>query len=236
MPNGKYNAQCNNCDFFRGSLFPEIETSRRWCRKHDFVMPYGASELICSDWLHEGKAGERFANLDSGFLYHYSYQSVNLPDKFRAFPALQNLIVGASIHNDNKLGWVVHLKEEWYSIFPEPDNLIELWTSEINGLFQVLDIQRSFHSGTERSQSGEWKEIYATRTQRILHCPSSRLELYKWINTSIDANRYLAQTATHERAEALLASGFFVYLEIIEKNKSYRLHPDLFYYKEYQRN
>ncbi len=235
MPNGKYNPQCSNCDFFQGSLFPEMETERRWCKKHNFVMPYGGSEFICSDWLHEGKASEHFKNLESDSLYNYSYQSINPPDKFRAFHELQNLIVSASIHNDSELGWVVHLKEEWLSLFPQPDTTVELWFSGASNKFQILDIQRRFHSGSERLQSGEWKQNYTTRNQRVLHCPSSPLQVYSWVNTLIKVDEYISKVSLHEYAEALLAFGFFVYLEVAEKHKKYKLIPELFHYKEFLR-
>ena len=145
-------------------------------------MPYGGSEFLCSDWLHEHKASEHFKGLKSGFLYNYSYQSENPPDKFRSFHELQKLIVSASINNDRELGWVVLLEEEWQTLFPQPDNNIELWFNNRSNTFQILDIQRSFHVGSERLQSGEWKHKHITRIQRVLYCPSLSIQVYNWVN------------------------------------------------------
>jgi hypothetical protein len=130
---------------------------------------------------------------------------------------------------------VVHLKEECLLLFPQPGTLVELWFGGASNKFQILDIQRRFHSGGERLQSGEWKQNYTTRNQRVLHCPSSSFQVYNWVNTLIKLDEYISQTSSHEHTEAHLAFGFFVYLEVIEKHKKYKLVPDLFYYKEFLR-
>jgi hypothetical protein len=232
VPNGKYNPQCSNCDFFQGGLFPEIETERRWCKKHNFVMPYGGSEFICSDWLHEGKASEYFKGLESGFLYNYSYQSENPPETFRSFDKLQNLIVSAAINQDNELGWVVLLKDEWQSLFPKPDNSVELWFNGTSNAFQVLDIQRSFHAGSMRVDADKWEHRYVTRIQRVLYCPSLSIQVYNWVNELLRVDEYISKTIPFEGSDMLLAIGFFVYLEVVEKHKKYRLIPDTYYYKD----
>jgi len=195
-------------------------------------MPYARSEFICSDWLREGKASEHFKGLESGFLYNYSYQSDNPPERFQSFDELQKLIVSANINLDNELGWVVLLKDEWQSLFPKPDNSIELWFDQKSNVFQVLDIQRSFHTGAMRIEMDKWEHRYEIRTQRVLHCPSLSIQVYNWVNELIKLDEYLSKISRLEGSDMLLAIGFSIYLEIFEKHKKYRFIPDTYYYKE----
>jgi hypothetical protein len=195
-------------------------------------MPYAGSEFICSDWLHEGNSSKHFKGLESGFLYNYSYQSDNPPEKFQSFDKLQNIIVSAVINQDSEFGWVVLLKNEWQFLFPKPNNSIELWFDQTSNEFQVLDIQRSFHAGAMRIEMDKWEHRYETRIQRVLHCPSLSIQVYNWVNELIKLDEYLSRVSRLEGSDMLLAIGFFVYLEVVEEHKKYRFIPDTYYYKD----
>lgn len=237
--NGSHSPQCFNCKFFHQGFFPKnpnVIDNRRWCKKHDFIMPDGIGELICSDWLdkewlrQKNKASDYFANLEPGFLYHYFYFSADLPVIFQAFSNIQNLFIPITINKDDELEWIaLDFRTIW---FPKPDQKIMLWIDENNYQFEVIDIPRSYVSGSTLLPSGERQYKHTPIIRRVLHCPSSPDQLYQGLNTAIDLDRYLANETRRFAAEDL---GFFAFLEIVEKDKVYRLHANSLNYKDYRR-
>lgn len=237
MPNGKHNAQCSNCDFFRGHVLLETRPeSRRWCYKHDFVMPYGCGELICADWQHGNEKSESSSLLERGLLYYYSYASLSPPEKLRDFQSLQNLIFSINIHQDDEFGWVLYVKKEAYPWFPGPDERLSMRLGEAENLFQVVDVQRKLWVGSKRTPSGNWREKYRTRSQRVVYCPEFPESLYEWLGMHIDVKRLVAEAEKHRQTEMLLPLGIFTFAELVEEYSLYMLYPDLLHYKEYRRN
>ena len=199
-------------------------------------MPDGGGELICADWLdkewlrQKNKASDYFENLETGFLYHFFDTSEASPAIFQAFSNLQNLFVDITINKDDELGWIaLDFRTIW---FPKPDQTITLWINENKYQFEVIDIQRSYASGSTLLPSGERQDKHTPIIRRVLHCPSSPDQLYEGLNATIDLDRYLDNET---RRFAAMDLGFFAFLEIIEKDKVYRFHANAFNYRDYQR-
>lgn len=210
--------ECENCAFFR---MHETYAERK-CTRHDIVLPRIDWQMICVDWQN-GEHRIDAGHLEPGILYYYSYGTGDIIDSRLAdFGRLRNMLISVTVRQDKELGWVIYPRNH-RRYFPAAGKMLTVMVGDRKSKFYAVDAERTLVSKMMPGEAG-WETVYHNKSVYMLHSLESSELLYHWFSSFMDCDRYIDES---------FAPNLFAFMEIVEQDRMYALHPDLLLYNKY---
>jgi hypothetical protein len=236
MPNGKYEPQCFNCSFY-------IATGTRQCKKHEFSLPDLLMHIICRDWQLDDRCKNdiaykyvpdfiqkrEFRELERGKLYGYE-SNLSSYIELGFFKTFKNFIFEEKVLSDPEFESAIYLRSNHYSLLPEVGHHVKILINDDEVDFEVFETERNVWKNMNLGSS---EVSYEKQKVRMLICRERTDILYNWMANYLNMRTLLAGVDKRKSEIALRAWGLSVFIEVIEKLQSYKLHPNSLNYKYY---
>jgi hypothetical protein len=229
MGMGDYGEHCQNCNSFNSK-----RPDRRFCERHNFVMPIVSYYVICANWQSQGKSQENkfVARLEKGFLYAWDPYLRPSPQKLDRFEAIQDLFIDldVTVIENPEHGFLIYLPQR-KDAFPEPGETISISIDlvPVEFLIRNIDITVTY---TRRNAEGKLDMEDRHEMERVaLPLNNGQEVLINWL----DKYHNLAE-ARKKHAHNLANPQFFnknkplrlfEYVTGHPKTRSYTLNPGL---------
>lgn len=172
--------QCLSCTAFDTSV-----PNRRYCKKHNFVMPEFNDYLVCADWQfrHIPEPPKPFVDsLDADTLYWWN--DIYYPHPVDRFESIQELRLhrAVAIAPHPQHTWIVIIPPWDTNIYPAPDSKVALQLEDKAALFTLIDAEIDTYYTTS---SGDRKlHVKVRKEARRIAVPSrAHVQIFsKWID------------------------------------------------------